>query len=65
MITNSKRVGIMKKYIISICWIIGAIIWSIIAWTYFSEDKTVLVLVQIIIAFLFFVHGIRECISKK
>ena len=55
----------MKKYIISICWIIGAIIWSIIAWTYFSEDKTVLVLVQIIIAFLFFIHGIRGCISKK
>ena len=46
----------MKKYIISICWIIGAIIWSIIAWTYFSENKTGLALVQIIIAFLFFVH---------
>lgn len=42
----------MKKYIISICWIIGAIIWSIIAWTYFSENKTGLALVQIIIAFL-------------
>lgn len=55
----------MKTYIISICWIIGAIIWSIIAWTYFSENKTGLALVQIIIAFLFFIHGIRGCISKK
>lgn len=55
----------MKKNIISICWIIGAVIWSITAWTYFSEEKIGFTLVQIIIAFLFLVHGIRGCINKK
>lgn len=55
----------MKKYSITICWIIGAIIWSIIAWTYFSEDKPGLALVRVIIAILFFIHGIRGYINNK
>lgn len=54
----------MKKYFLSICWILGGIIWSLAAWSFFSEGRTGLALVQCVCAALFFMHGVRGCLNR-
>ena len=50
----------MKKwsYIEIVCWLIGAAIWAIIAWSYFSDGKVYWGLVQSFLSVAFMLKGI-------
>ena len=54
----------MKKYIAPICWLIGAVIWFLTAFTYLTEDKKVFAIIQFILSMLFIANGIYSFIRK-
>lgn len=54
----------VKKYIAPICWLIGAIIWFLTAFTYFAEGKKVFAIIQFILSMLFMANGIYSFIRK-
>lgn len=43
----------MKKYIAPICWLIGAVVWFLTAFTYLIEGKKVFEIMQFILSMLF------------
>ena len=53
-----------KKYIAPICWLIGAVIWFLTAFTYLTEDKKVFAIIQFILSMLFIANGIYSFIRK-
>ena len=55
----------MKKYIGTICWLLGAIIWFFMAWTYYSESRIGFAIVQVIVAILFLVNAVRGYVKNR
>ena len=54
----------MKKYIAPICWLIGAVVWFLTAFTYLIEGKKVFAIIQFILSMLFIANGIYSFIRK-
>ena len=54
----------MKKYIAPICWLIGAVVWFLTAFTYLIEGKKVFAIIQFILSMLFMANGIYSFIRK-
>lgn len=54
----------MKKYIAPICWLIGAVVWFLTAFTYLIEGKKVFAIMQFILSMLFMANGIYSFIRK-
>lgn len=54
----------VKKYIAPICWLIGAVVWFLTAFTYLMEDKKVFAIIQFILSMLFMANGIYSFIRK-
>lgn len=54
----------MKKYIAPICWLIGAVVWFLTAFTYLMEGKKVFAIIQFILSMLFIANGIYSFIRK-
>ena len=54
----------MKKYIAPICWLIGAVVWFLTAFTYLIEGTKVFAIMQFILSMLFMANGIYSFIRK-
>lgn len=58
----------MKKYIGAIFWLIAAVIWAVIAWTYYTQGNDKFAILQVIVSIICAANGIlsiKRKIRKK
>ena len=61
----AKEYECMKKYIGTICWLVGAVIWLIVSRIYLSDGKAAFAIVQVVIVVLMVINAIRSYLKQK
>lgn len=48
-----------------LCWVLGAIVWAVIAWASFSEGKVGFAIIQVILSVGFIAKAAAGCLKSK
>ena len=48
-----------------IAWVLGAIVWAVMAWVNFSEGKVGFAAIQVILSLGFLVKAVAGCLKNK